>query len=335
MMAASRRCRPPLQLPPPWPPEEQAMIGRNPISRFAALAMGGIVVLTLAWTLAAGWLAVPVSGMSKWVLENAANGWVQRVDLETPRNLVVNSSVQVSNEQTGWRRAEAIVEVDPARYGYGLPVLVAMLLAAWGPGRWWRILVGYVALLPLQTFSVVSQVLMQLCLAARLDLNVLGIQTWQLEAIVYAYQMGGLMVPTLCPVLHHRLRLSDGRADGAHAVPGAAVAGAGHGLCAPRAAAGLEPQPRACRRAPAHGGAQALGLAPDRWCRHLHRPSAGVLQQRGHPAQGQGHQRHAAALKAVRGRLQPCAGMGGSRPRSVMKSITSRRPLPLFTLPIT
>ena len=57
------------------------MIGRNPISRFAALAMGGIVVLTLAWTLAAGWLAVPVSGMSKWVLENAANGWVQRVDL--------------------------------------------------------------------------------------------------------------------------------------------------------------------------------------------------------------------------------------------------------------
>ncbi|AEF92308.1 MULTISPECIES: exosortase H-associated membrane protein [Delftia] len=177
------------------------MIGRNPISRFAALAMGGIVVLTLAWTLAAGWLAVPVSGMSKWVLENAANGWVQRVDLETPRSLVVNSSVQVSNEQTGWRRAEAIVEVDPARYGYGLPVLVAMLLAAWGPGRWWRILVGYVALLPLQTFSVVSQVLMQLCLAARLDLNVLGIQTWQLEAIVYAYQMGGLMVPTLCPVL--------------------------------------------------------------------------------------------------------------------------------------
>ena len=67
------------------------MIGRNPISRFAALAMGGIVVLTLAWTLAAGWLAVPVSGMSKWVLENAANGWVQRVNLETPRNLVVNS----------------------------------------------------------------------------------------------------------------------------------------------------------------------------------------------------------------------------------------------------
>ena len=82
------------------------MIGRNPISRFAGLAMGGIVVLTLAWTLAAGWLAVPVSGMSKWVLENAANGWVQRVDLETPRNLVVNSSVQVSNEQTGWRRAD-------------------------------------------------------------------------------------------------------------------------------------------------------------------------------------------------------------------------------------
>lgn len=177
------------------------MIGRNPISRFAALAMGGIVVLTLAWTLAAGWLAVPVSGMSKWVLENAANGWVQRVDLETLRSLVVNSSVQVSNEQTGWRRAEAIVEVDPARYGYGLPVLVAMLLAAWGPGRWWRILVGYVALLPLQTFSVVTQVLMQLCLAAKLDLNVLGLQGWQLNAIVYGYQMGGLMVPTLAPVL--------------------------------------------------------------------------------------------------------------------------------------
>ena len=95
--------------------------------------------------------------MSKWVLENAANGLgAARGPGDAPQP-GRQFSVQVSNEQTGWRRAEAIVEVDPARYGYGLPVLVAMLLAAWGPGRWWRILVGYVALLPLQTFSVVSQ----------------------------------------------------------------------------------------------------------------------------------------------------------------------------------
>ncbi|MDR0226820.1 MAG: hypothetical protein LBI66_10390 [Burkholderiaceae bacterium] len=173
----------------------------NPISRFAALALGGIVALTFAWTLVAGWLAMPVSALSEYVLETAASGWVQNAELEGPRSLVVNSSVMVANEQTGWRRAEAVVEVDPARYGYGLPVLVAMLLAAWGPGRLWRILAGYLALVPLQVFSVVSQVLMQLCLTAGLDLNVLGIHGWQLNAIVYSYQMGGLMVPTLAPVL--------------------------------------------------------------------------------------------------------------------------------------
>jgi len=107
----------------------------------------------------------------------------------------------VANAQTGWRRADAIVEIDPARYGYGLPILLALLLAAWGPGRLPRVLLGYVALLPVQAFCVVFQVLMQICLAADLNLGTLGITSLQLNAIVYCYQLSSLVLPTLTPVL--------------------------------------------------------------------------------------------------------------------------------------
>ena len=105
----------------------------------------------------------------------------------------------------GGRRAEVLLEANPGRYAFGLPILGALLFAAWAvrraPGRLWRLGLGYVLLLPFQSFSLVMYLLMELASASQFNIRTLRIEQWQLEAIVYGYQFGVLVVPTLVPVL--------------------------------------------------------------------------------------------------------------------------------------
>lgn len=192
-------------VPPPHPtvpaPAKAAwLLPNKPIARFVVLAVLGVVLLTLLWSVVAPWLAGPAALLSSWVLDIGASGWVQRTRMEGTL-LSVYSSLQVSTAQTGWRPSEVIIDINPARYGYSLPILWALFLAASGPGRVWRMAAGAVLLVPLHAFSIVTQVLMQLCLAVQLNPQVLHIQTWQLEALVYAYQLGSLVIPSLSPLL--------------------------------------------------------------------------------------------------------------------------------------
>nr|WP_289623452.1 exosortase H-associated membrane protein [Paracidovorax cattleyae] len=60
---------------------------------------------------------------------------------------------------------------------------------------------GYALLLPLQAFSLCMQLLMQLLLTAQFDVRALRVAQWQMEALVYGYQLGSLVVPTLAPIL--------------------------------------------------------------------------------------------------------------------------------------
>ena len=56
-------------------------------------------------------------------------------------------------------------------------------------------------LLPFQALSLTMYSLMQMLLAAQLNLRFLRISQWQMEIIVYGYQVGALVLPTLVPIL--------------------------------------------------------------------------------------------------------------------------------------
>ena len=60
---------------------------------------------------------------------------------------------------------------------------------------------GYALLLPVQAFSLTMYVLMQMVLYAQTSTRVLKAAQWQVEAIVYGYQVGSLVLPTLAPIL--------------------------------------------------------------------------------------------------------------------------------------
>lgn len=170
----------------------------SPLTIFVLSAFAWLIVLTLVWTKVSAWTSYPVGVLSNIVLEQGAPMWVRTVRL-APGNMEVDTSVSVTD--ASGRRGEITVDASPARYAYGLPIFLALLLAARGKGRVVRAAAGYLLLLPAQAYSLTTFLLMQLILGTQLDIRSLRISQWQMELIVYAYQVGVLVVPTLAPIL--------------------------------------------------------------------------------------------------------------------------------------
>lgn len=170
------------------------------LTLFGLSAFAWIVVLMLVWTKVSPWVSYPVAALSHMALEQGAPMWVRTVH-KRPGSMEVDTSIEVPVPQAGGRRAEISLEADPGRYAYGLPIFLALLLAARGPGRWSRAVGGYLLLLPVQAFSLSFYLLMQMVLSAQANARVLRVEQWQLESIVYGYQVGSLVLPTLAPFL--------------------------------------------------------------------------------------------------------------------------------------
>jgi hypothetical protein len=167
--------------------------------KFGTRAAVAIALCALAWSFVAPWAARPAALLAAWAVEAGAPMWVRSARIPAGQ-LEVQTTIQVLIPDTGGRRAEIIVDADPVRYGYGLPLLFGLLLAS-GLRGVRRFVAGYVMLLPAQAWSLIGSVLMQIVIAAQGDRAALKVATWQLEAITYFYQLGALVVPTVAPVL--------------------------------------------------------------------------------------------------------------------------------------
>lgn len=172
----------------------------SPLAIFAFSAFGALVLLTLAWSQVSAWTSYPVGLLSRIALEYSEPMWIRQVHL-APGAMEVDSAIAIPIPQAGGRMAEFSIEANPARYSYGLPIFLALLLAARGKGRIARAAAGYALLLPAQAFSLTLYILMQALLITQANIRLLRIDQWQIEAIVYGYQLGALVVPTLAPIL--------------------------------------------------------------------------------------------------------------------------------------
>jgi hypothetical protein len=179
----------------------------SPVAVFALSALLWVLGLTLVWSLVAKWTSAPAAVLAEIALEQGAPGWVRAVHRK-PGSIEAETRIEVLVPNSGGRRGAIVVEADPARYTYGLPILLGLLLAARGakgprrPARALaRAVASYALLLPAQAFSLGACLLMEMVLAARGDLTALKAAGWQLEAIAYAFQLGTLVVPTLVPML--------------------------------------------------------------------------------------------------------------------------------------
>lgn len=177
---------------------------KKTLVRFVGFAFACMVVFTLIWTKITPWTSYPVAVVSHFALEQVAPMWVRGVNKQ-PGKIEVETSVNVVVPNTGGRVADVYVEADPGRYAFGLPIFLALIAAAYAakraPGRIQKAVTGYLLLLPIQAFSLVMYLLMQVIVAANLDIRTLRVDTWQVESIVFGYQVGVLVLPTLAPVL--------------------------------------------------------------------------------------------------------------------------------------
>ena len=169
------------------------------LAAFFLTAIAAFLLLTLAWMQVARWTSYPVGGLAHIVLGNTATNWVRSIH-KAPGRFEVDTRIVVTVPgQEGRGKGELVAEADPAHYAYGLPLFLALLAAVRSRHFLRKALAGYVLLLLPQTFSLVFDVLKQIMVAGGSP-AVLGIASWQMEAIALGYQVGTLLLPTVAPV---------------------------------------------------------------------------------------------------------------------------------------
>lgn len=168
---------------------------------FFASAVGWFLLTTLVWMQVSNWTSYPTAGLAHVVLDNGAKYWVRKV-IKAPGHFEVETRIQVAMPDSVKKErgsAELVAEASAAHYAYGLPLFLALLLAARSAHLFRRALAGYLILLLPQTFSLVLEILRQIMVAGGRP-GALGIDQWQMESIAMGYQVGSLLLPTLAPV---------------------------------------------------------------------------------------------------------------------------------------
>jgi hypothetical protein len=94
------------------------------------------------------------------------------------------------------------VDVNLLLYAFGLPLFVALTLAA-RSANWARtLLVGYVALLPFIVWGALADLLKNIALTTSpLVASQAGFSPVQRELIAFAYQFGALILPAVAPAV--------------------------------------------------------------------------------------------------------------------------------------
>lgn len=173
------------------------------LARFFVRAGVAIFVLTALWVTAARWLAEPAAWLTRFALETTGSRWVKAVQAE-PGKLTVDTWVVVRGEAdaTGRRPVgDLVVDVATYKYGYSLPLLLALLLAAGGRKSWWRLGIGLLLVVAAHAASLYFALLRLAVFGAPGGAAQLGLGPWQVEGIALGYQAGVLLLPTLTPVM--------------------------------------------------------------------------------------------------------------------------------------
>jgi hypothetical protein len=168
--------------------------------RFFARTVGWFLISTLLWLQVSIWTSYPVAGIAHIVLGNGAKDWVRKVHKE-PGLIQIDTRIPVKMPDATQEQgsAELVIDADPAHYAYGLPLLLALLLAAKSRHLIRRAVGGYLILLIPQSVSLIFELLRQIIVAGGSP-AVLGVAQWQMEGIAIGYQVGSLLLPTLAPV---------------------------------------------------------------------------------------------------------------------------------------
>lgn len=169
---------------------------RDPIWRFALRVLAWLVPCFAAWYLAAPWYDRPAAWLARILIDLWRDGLVAGVELQA--HLATFVTTLVAQDAEG-RSGNLVLEVNPLVYGYGAPLLFALLAAS--GARWRRFALGAVILLPFQAWGIAFDVLAQVLRTTPALAAQAGLAGARAEIAALAYQLGSLILPPLVPLV--------------------------------------------------------------------------------------------------------------------------------------
>ena len=182
------------------------IVARRPLGGFIVKVFAWLPVAFVVWYFAAPMLMWPTAIIAEVVARMGFADLVHEVE-RTGATLTFVTTLKPDAAPANTGRIT--VDVDMLLYAFGLPLYAALVLAAREPGWLRRLAIGYAALLPFVAWGVVADFLKNVAITAGPFVAAqTGFVAWQREAIVFAYQFGALILPTVVPavawVLMHR-----------------------------------------------------------------------------------------------------------------------------------
>ena len=179
---------------------------RHPLARFVVIVLAWLPVCFVVWYFSSPLLTLPVQWLALAVAKLGFSDMI--LDVEKSGSLfsfVTNLRPAAATSFTGGKSA-VVVDSRALLYTYGLPLFAALTLAATGlrnGARLAKVLaIGYVALLPFQTWGVFADALKQLAITMGPAISSqTGFSAFEREVIAFAYQFGTLILPTVIPAI--------------------------------------------------------------------------------------------------------------------------------------
>lgn len=169
------------------------------IGGFFARALLYLVPTLALWYWARHYVVMPVAWLAEAFMRYFFPGWVSGSELEGITQTLIT---RLAVPQAAGRLSDLTPEVSVLTFCYGLPLLLALLLAARAKGLWWKMPVCAIGLLPFQAWGVCFSWLVQVAVTSGPYTRTTTYFTeWDANLIGLGYQLGFLLWPTLVPML--------------------------------------------------------------------------------------------------------------------------------------
>jgi len=176
-------------------------IGKSPLYTFFFKGAIWLVVLTSLWSTVADWTMRPATTVSYAALKTAFPWWVRGGEYQG-NSFDLDTHIQIATGNAPGAKGMLVAECKPARYGYGLPMLLALLLACGSRRLVRNSIIGALALIPFQAFSISFDLLKQVAVeGGAVAAAQTGFSSFSVNAIALGYQLGFLLLPTLVPIM--------------------------------------------------------------------------------------------------------------------------------------
>jgi hypothetical protein len=172
---------------------------KRPLGRFVLRVIAWLPAAFVIWYFAAPALTWPAAALVELV---ARAGFGDLVSGVSQSGATLTFATALRPGEAGAKAGQITVGVNMLLYAYGLPLYAALVLAAREPHPARRLAIGYAALIPFVAWGVLADFLKNVAISAGpLVVSQTGFVAWQREVIVFAYQMGSLILPTVAPAV--------------------------------------------------------------------------------------------------------------------------------------